>query len=163
MVATTICLLLVCVIALAIVYMAFKPSTNQKETEEPKTYDFTVMFYARRGWYGTADDNGTRKYTYLKLPGSAPLKKDDTLRVKMTGYSKGNYEAEAIDLSALPEGTIVPTYKDKGGLWHCMFQGVQGLAFVGYILKHPLMETPSFKEGKPYRAVRHEMNKFSLA
>ena len=165
MATTTFFLLVLCLIALAILYKAQKPSTKkeEKEKEEPKTYDFTVEFYSKRGWFGIVEDDGVKKYTYLKLPESIPLKKADQLRVTMTGYANGNYEAEAIDLTALPEGAIVPTYRDKKGTWHCMYAGVQGLAFVGYIQKHPLMETPSFKEGQPYRAIKREKDEFSLA
>ncbi|MBQ8465071.1 MAG: hypothetical protein IJ529_05515 [Alphaproteobacteria bacterium] len=146
------------------VFRFFYKGQKEKIEDEKPSFDFKVeAFHPSKGWFGVIFDEGFPKYTHVSLPESISLKKGDTLRVKLLGYEGGNYVAEAIDLSSLPQNTIVPTYKTKDGLWHCMYAGPKGIAFVGYILKHELMDTPVFKAGVPYRAIRHDESYFSLA
>ncbi len=141
----------------------FYKGQKEKIEDEKPFFDLKVIEFHPKGWFGVIFDKGAPKYTHINLSENAPLKKGDLIHVKLVGYADGNYMAEAIDLSSLPQNTIVPTYKTKAGLWHCMYAGPKGIAFVGYILKHKLMDTPVFKEGVPYRAIRHDENYFSLA
>lgn len=142
-------------------YYSFKA---QKEEDEQKIQaipvDFKVDFLCKKGWFGKFyDKNGVDYYGHIvNLPADASVK-GCTLRVLSEGLVDGNYVLKAIDLSKLPADTVVTTYQDGDGEWHCMYPGPQGIAFAGKILNSSKLP---LKPDQQWRAIKQNANEFSL-
>lgn len=119
-----------------------------------RDFDFILNYRVRKGWSGTFFD-GVVKYgvvTNLKEDSSMELSKGDVIRVTVDGMKDGLWQATVFTLSNLPRDTIVLTYKDDKGRWHCMYPGPQGVAMCGIVEHTPIMLVEKFVAGRVLRA-----------
>ena len=161
-ISVIVCLLVLAAICAGAYFWAQKDE-DEKETKAIPV-DFIVDFHCNKGWFGTFWDEGVTKYGIVSnLPFNAPLKKGDKIRGAVVGYIEANWSVQALDLSNLPADTIVTTYQDSCGRWHCMYPGPDGIAFAGQIINKSNVPGNFLKPNQQWRAINHNDSYFSLA